>query len=83
MENSLVRSSPCPECGAELLWTQNAWKTGDTGRAAYRCPTGHVIDPSTTRQCPVCGIHDTEFLGERSPQYRCARCNEAFDVPAS
>ena len=36
MENTMVRSSgQCSECGAEMLWTQNAWKTGETGQAAY------------------------------------------------
>lgn len=84
MENTLVRSSPCPECGAEMLWTQNAWKTGDTGRAAYRCLTGHVTDPSTTRQCPACGIHDTVLVGgeDGRTRSRCARCHALFDGPA-
>lgn len=84
MENTLVRSSPCSECGAEMLWTQNAWKTGDTGRAAYRCLGGHVVDPSTTRQCPACGIHDTALAGDEDgrAQARCARCHAVFDVPA-
>src|SRR4051812_1390134 len=59
VENTLVRSKPCPVCGAAVLWTQNAWKSGDTGFAAYRCLTGHVIDPTQTRQCPNCGVHDT------------------------
>ena len=84
MENTLVRSSPCPECGGDMLWTQNAWKTGDTGRAAYRCLTGHVVDPATTRQCPTCGIHDTEFVGEHDGrlQSRCTRCKHLFESPA-
>ena len=84
MENTLVRSSPCPECGAEMLWTQNAWKTGDTGRAAYRCLTGHVVDPSTTRQCPACGVHDTAPVADQAgvAQARCARCHAQFAVPA-
>ena len=84
MENTLVRSAPCPECGADLLWTQNAWKTGDTARAAYRCLTGHVVDPSTTRQCPTCGIHDTEFVEARDgrAQSRCTRCKQLFESPA-
>jgi hypothetical protein len=84
MENTLVRSSPCAECGAEMLWTQNAWKTGDTGRAAYCCLAGHVVDPSTTRQCPTCGIHDTVLVGDNNgrTQSRCARCNVLFDGPA-
>ena len=84
MENSLVRTAPCPECGADMLWTQNAWKTEDTGRAAYRCLGGHVVDPSTTRQCPACGIHDTVLVADAAgpPQSRCTRCKAQFDVPA-
>lgn len=84
MENTLVRSSPCPECGTDMLWTQNAWKTGDTGRAAYRCMSGHVVNPLETRQCPNCGVHDTVLVGDNGgrPQSRCARCNTVFDVPA-
>ena len=39
MKNAIVRSSPCYECGAEMLWTQNAWKTGETGQAADRFRT--------------------------------------------
>jgi endogenous inhibitor of DNA gyrase (YacG/DUF329 family) len=81
MDNTLVRSSPCPECGGEMMWTQNAWKTGDTGRAAYRCQAGHTIDPSLTRQCPTCGIHDS--LPDGDPQngrFRCTRCGEVFIV---
>ena len=69
MENSLVRSSRCPDCGSQMLWTQNAWKTGDTGQAAYSCQNGHIVDPSVTPQCPACGIHDTVLLssGSRDP----------------
>lgn len=81
MENTLVRSSPCPECGAAMMWTQNAWKTGDTGRAAYRCQDGHTIDPVLTRQCPSCGIHDTVPDGElQNGRFRCTRCAEVFIV---
>jgi len=81
MENTLVRSSPCPECGAEMLWTQNAWKTGETGRAAYRCASGHTVDPSLTRQCPTCGIHDTVPDGDdEHGRSRCTRCGEVFIV---
>jgi gentisate 1,2-dioxygenase len=29
MENTLVRSSRCPECHGEMMWTQNSWKAGD------------------------------------------------------
>jgi hypothetical protein len=83
MENTLFRSSPCPDCGLDLLWTQNAWKGADTGQAAYRCQNGHTIDPSLTRQCPCCGIHDTVLLDDRDghQQFRCARCNESFEFP--
>lgn len=82
MENTLIRSSPCPECGGEMRWTQNAWKTGDTGRAAYSCDSGHLADPATTRQCPACGIHDTVQTGETGgrSQHRCARCHHEFEV---
>jgi predicted RNA-binding Zn-ribbon protein involved in translation (DUF1610 family) len=81
-ENTLIRSVPCPECGAEMLWTQNAWRTGDTANAAYRCLNGHVVDPATTKQCPACGLHDTILLDEADgPQHRCLRCGKAFQVP--
>jgi endogenous inhibitor of DNA gyrase (YacG/DUF329 family) len=82
-DNTLVRSEPCPECGAEMLWTQNAWRAGKTSNAAYRCLNGHVLDPATTRQCPQCGIHDTFFIGvvDDHRQHRCARCGALFQVP--
>ena len=80
MENTLIRSAPCPECSFEMLWTQNAWSVGDSSVAAYRCVNGHVLDPATTRQCPACGIHDTEMIGsaEDSDQFRCQRCGKVF-----
>ena len=83
MDNTLVRSVACDECGSGLLWTQNAWKADQTGQAAYRCENGHVVDPSLTPQCPACGIHDTELLGSHDgrQQFRCTRCAEAFKVP--
>jgi Zn ribbon nucleic-acid-binding protein len=83
MENTLVRQSRCPECDTEMLWAQNAWKTGETGQAAYRCQNGHVIDPSLTPQCPACGIHDTILLRaeEGAKHFRCTRCAEAFQLP--
>jgi hypothetical protein len=83
MENALVRTSRCAGCGLEMIWTQNAWKTGDTGQAAYRCANGHVVDPALTAQCPACGVHDTELLAERNgrQQFRCMRCSETFDFP--
>ena len=83
MENLLIRSEPCGECGAEMLWTQNAWTADGMTHAAYRCLNGHVVDPSLSRQCPACGVHDTVMLGavEGRQQFRCARCGEAFTLP--
>ncbi len=83
MENTLIRSEPCPDCNLEMLWTQNAWPAGDTADAAYRCLNGHLLDPSTTRQCPNCGVHDTRLVHEVEGRqnYRCARCATAFTIP--
>jgi endogenous inhibitor of DNA gyrase (YacG/DUF329 family) len=83
MENLLIRSQPCPECGTEMLWTQNAWPTGDTAVAAYQCLNGHLTDPAETRQCPACGVHDTVLLGEGAgrPQFKCNRCSTTFAFP--
>ncbi len=83
MDNALTRSSACPECGSDMLWTQNAWKTGDTGKAAYRCANEHVIDPALTPQCPACGIHDTALTGGREgrQEFHCSQCAEDFKVP--
>ena len=83
--NTITRTEPCPECGMETIWTQNAWRddaSGDT-RAAYRCLKGHVIDPDTTRQCPACGVHDTILRGtdRGRQQFTCARCGEGFAYP--
>jgi tRNA(Ile2) C34 agmatinyltransferase TiaS len=85
MENTLVRSSRCFECDGDLLWTQNAWKAGETGQAAYRCQNGHVVDPSLTPQCPACGIHDTVLSADEGghKEYRCTRCAESFLLPRS
>ena len=82
MENTLFRSSPCSECGGRMLWTQNAFENGAT-RAAYRCESGHVVDPDLTRQCPACGIHDTALLDsdDGRQHFRCTRCGEAFQFP--
>jgi predicted RNA-binding Zn-ribbon protein involved in translation (DUF1610 family) len=84
MENTIVRSVNCPECGAELVWSQNAWSADHTS-AAYRCLNGHVLDPSTTRQCPACGVHDTALLKTASgvQHFRCARCGNSFTFPPS
>lgn len=83
MENTMVRSSPCPDCGGDMLWTQNVWKTGDSAQAAYRCQNGHVTDPTLTRQCPACGVHDTVLLDDRDGRqhFRCARCPQTFEMP--
>ena len=85
MENTLIRSAPCPHCGAQMLWTQNAWHDGSGGAvsAAYRCANGHGLDPSMTRQCPACGIHDTTLLSSADGRqdFRCARCGQAFTFP--
>lgn len=85
MENTLIRSEPCPECGEPMLWTQNAWPADAHSEAAYRCVAGHVVDPVLTKQCPTCGIHDTVIVGPAagSPQtHRCYRCGNAFEVGA-
>ena len=83
MKNVMSRSSPCVECGGELIWTQNVWKVGEAAHAAYTCPNGHVVDPALTRQCPACGIHDTVLLQDNDgvQQFRCAACREAFAWP--
>jgi predicted RNA-binding Zn-ribbon protein involved in translation (DUF1610 family) len=85
MENTLMRSAPCPHCGAQMMWTQNASNTGsgEAVSAAYRCVNGHVLDSSTTRQCPACGVHDTTLLrsADGRQDFRCARCGQAFTFP--
>ena len=83
MENTLVRSKPCAECGAEVLWTQNAWKSGSTGSAAYRCVNGHVIDPTQTRQCPNCGVHDTERCALYVPALTCRHARRCAGILAA
>lgn len=83
MPNALTRSQPCPECGADLMWTQNAWQTEGASCAAYRCVNGHVIDPLATRQCPKCGVHDTAIVSDADGRQRfvCAQCGESFAHP--
>ena len=83
MENTLIRSEKCPECESDMLWTQNAWPVELKTEAAYRCLRGHVLDPSTTRQCPNCGVHDTERLtgDDGRERFRCFRCATAFEYP--
>ena len=79
--NALLRTEPCAECGGMMLWTQNAWAHGDNRAAAYQCPNGHVIDPSTTHQCPQCGVHDTGTAGSRdNGALECHRCGHQFAV---
>jgi hypothetical protein len=66
-----------------MLWTQNAWGVGATRMAGYRCSAGHVLDPTTTKQCPRCGVHDTRMVqpvSERQ-QFLCERCNLTFEHP--
>ena len=62
-----------------MLWTQNAWQAADEASAAFRCLNGHVLDPSTTRQCPACGVHDTALLGAAGgrQQFQCSPGREA------
>jgi hypothetical protein len=83
MENTLVRSVGCEECGGPMLWTQNAWHVGETHLAAYQCLEGHVVDPALTRQCPKCGVHDTALAGDEGgrQEFKCLRCNEEFQFP--
>jgi hypothetical protein len=82
--DSLKRSDPCPACGTMMLWTQNAWASGDNRAAAYRCMNGHVLDPLLTRECPSCGVHDTGVL-EGSPDgqidHMCRVCGTRFSTP--
>ena len=82
MDNTLIRSAKCAECGTDMLWTQNAWPAEEKTDAAYRCMTGHVVDPSTTRQCPECGVHDTERAEKvgAHEHFKCLRCGTAFDT---
>ena len=83
MSYRITRSQPCPQCSADVVWTQNAWKVGDTSSAAYTCAVGHVIDPSETRQCPKCGVHDTVLLSDVDgrQEFRCAQCDALFAHP--
>ena len=83
MENTLVRTERCQQCGEVMLWTQNAWSDGETHAAAYQCTNGHLEDPAKTRQCPRCGIHDTELIEavEGRQQFKCHRCGGVFHIP--
>ena len=69
MENTLIRSERCPDCGEEMLWTQNAWPLDSHSDAAFRCHNGHVSDPATTKQCPACGVHDTRHVEAGPEEY--------------
>jgi RNA polymerase subunit RPABC4/transcription elongation factor Spt4 len=80
-DNTLIRSETCPTCGADMLWTQNAWPGDGRSDAAYRCLNGHVLDPATTRQCPNCGLHDTQRVDAIHAQFRCFRCGQSFEYP--
>jgi predicted RNA-binding Zn-ribbon protein involved in translation (DUF1610 family) len=75
MENTLIRPAPCPQCGAQMLWTQNACDADASSNAAYRCVNGHVLDPAGTRQCPACGMHDTEVVGSAQEAQQVAQRN--------
>jgi predicted RNA-binding Zn-ribbon protein involved in translation (DUF1610 family) len=82
--STLRRTAPCPECGEMMLWTQNAWVNGDNRAAAYRCLNGHVTDPVDTRECPMCGVHDTRLLMLVDPgpnAYACNQCGAQFSIP--
>jgi len=82
--NILRRNAACAECGAMMLWTQNAWVNGDHRAAAYRCLNGHVIDPAETRECPACGVHDTRIVPQVEPGPTACVCNQCgveFSVP--
>jgi hypothetical protein len=83
MDNTLIRSERCAECGLEMLWTQNAWPVESHADAAYRCLNDHVADPATTKQCPACGVHDTQLLTEDGGRthHRCYRCHTTFASP--
>ena len=83
MDNTITRSARCPECGSEMIWTQNAWPADAKVEAAYRCRQGHLVDPATTRQCPACGVHDTKVVGvlDGRQQCQCAHCGKAFTFP--
>ena len=83
MENTLVRTEPCIECGAKMLWTQNAWPADHKTDGAYRCSNGHALDPALTRQCPNCGIHDTQAVADAGVglQFTCFRCATSFTFP--
>jgi NMD protein affecting ribosome stability and mRNA decay len=64
-----------------MLWTQNVWAHGDYRAAAYRCLNGHLLDPSTTRECPTCGVHDTRITesgDDGQTTHVCHACGARF-----
>jgi predicted RNA-binding Zn-ribbon protein involved in translation (DUF1610 family) len=84
MENTLIRTQRCPECGEEMLWSQNAWPRDAQTEAAFRCRNGHMTDPAETKQCPGCGVHDTRRIDQGSDghaDFECYRCKTRFAVP--
>ena len=43
----------------------------------------HVLDPASTRQCPSCGVHDTQQLpGGSDATFACSRCGNHFTLTA-
>jgi hypothetical protein len=67
-----------------MLWTQNAWASGDNRAAAYQCLNGHVLDPQLTRECPSCGVHDTSVVegSAAAPiDHVCHVCGNRFSTP--
>ena len=80
---ALPALSPARSAGPMSSGPRNAWKVGDTSSAEYTCAAGHVIDPSETRQCPKCGVHDTVLLSDVDgrQEFRCAQCGELFAHP--
>ena len=78
--DSLLRSERCAECGEVMLWTQNAWSHGASRAAAYCCVNGHVVDPQATRQCPLCGVHDTRQVENGDAVFVCNQCGNRFEV---
>ena len=67
-----------------MLWTQNVWAHGDSRAAGYRCLNGHVLDPSTTRECRACGVHDTRIVESsdngQTTTHLCNACGARFTV---
>ena len=62
METTIMRSAPCSECGAQMLWTQNAWRADDDGVANAAL--------SLCERPPVEPVHHASVSGLRRPQHR-------------